>query len=486
MNRIRVALFENRTQAEPARQRLAQEGIRAETKAELGLARLWFISRWRAGMRLEVPAIDAERAGRLLREWSAEPRLLEHAIRCPECKSFRVDYPQFTEKSLFTNLAMGLVAGLGLIERQYYCEECHCMWLKPGGRTPRIRSHMGPDYFLERFSLKRQAPVQPSPSGAAGHLGPEIQGWKKRSACRASSRFNRHKSTWTALGIALPLSALLLLAASHAPVLAAEIPSRPTRFQGVPAEASTSRFAIRPERSALAAASGPTYLRDVLPILMGKCARCHNGQSKILANWLDYDTAASKRWEIKRRVWDSWHGSYFKQPMPTPNGPEAAAITEDERQEIKDWVEGGAPRGLAPIYSSQLSKSEKIELGKRLFTTICAACHQPTGQGIPGRFPPLAGSDFLNSDKHRAIKIVVNGLQGEVLVNGQKFNNAMPQFPLTDQDIASALTYVYNSFGNSGKEVSPEEVSAVRSEMPEPGAAPLSTPKVPEEKSPFE
>lgn len=53
MTRIRVALFENRAQAEPAQQRFAQAGIRADIKAELGLARLWFISRWRAGMRLE-------------------------------------------------------------------------------------------------------------------------------------------------------------------------------------------------------------------------------------------------------------------------------------------------------------------------------------------------------------------------------------------------------------------------------------------------
>jgi mono/diheme cytochrome c family protein len=172
--------------------------------------------------------------------------------------------------------------------------------------------------------------------------------------------------------------------------------------------------------------------------------------------------------------------------MPVANGPEAAALSAEERQLIRDWVENGAPRGVAPIYGDRLSKTEKIELGRRLFTTICSACHQPTGQGIPGRFPPLAGSDFLNADKHRAIKVVVNGLQGEVVVNGQQFNNAMPQFPLTDQDIAGALTFVYNSFGNSGKEVTPDEVRAVRSEQPEPATTAMSTAKVPEQKSPYE
>ena len=74
----------------------------------------------------------------------------------------------------------------------------------------------------------------------------------------------------------------------------------------------------------------------------------------------------------------------------------------------------------------------------------------------------------MNADSHRAIRILVNGLQGEVVVNGQRFNNSMPKFPLSDQDIASALTYVYNSFGNSGQEVTADEVAAVRAAPPTP------------------
>jgi nitrite reductase (NO-forming) len=87
-------------------------------------------------------------------------------------------------------------------------------------------------------------------------------------------------------------------------------------------------------------------------------------------------------------------------------------------------------------------------------------------------FPPLAGSDFLNADKNRAIKTVLFGRQGEVVVNGQKFNNNMPSFPLTDQDIANVLTFVYNSFGNSGLDVTPEEVKALRSQLPAPSTTP--------------
>jgi mono/diheme cytochrome c family protein len=234
-------------------------------------------------------------------------------------------------------------------------------------------------------------------------------------------------------------------------------------------DASALRFAVttaKPESQANSSAGTnlhpPTYLQDVAPIFMGKCYRCHNQQTAFLNNWLDYKTAFGDRWELRRRIWDSWKGHYFKQSMPIANSPESDAITAEERALIKEWVDHGAAYGVPPKASNPRSKDERLELGKRLFTTICAACHQPSGQGIPNRFPPLAGSDFLNANKERAIKVLLNGLQGEVVVNGRTFNNTMPMLPLTDADISSALTYVFNSFGNSGQDVTPEEVKALR------------------------
>src|SRR5665213_1164099 len=218
----------------------------------------------------------------------------------------------------------------------------------------------------------------------------------------------------------------------------------------------------------------PTYLRDILPIIMGRCSRCHNEQAKFVYNWLDYRTAFADRWEMKRRVWDSWKGTYFKESMPIANSPESFALTDDERSIIRNWVMQGAARGVAPPPGAPKSKAEKIELGRRLFTSICSACHQPTGRGLPNVFPPLAGSDFLNADKNRAIKVVINGRQGQIVVNGQRFNNSMPKFPLTDHDIANVLTFVYNSFGNAGIEVTPQEVATLRQEPPDvvPASAP--------------
>lgn len=228
------------------------------------------------------------------------------------------------------------------------------------------------------------------------------------------------------------------------------------------------------------ASQSPTYLRDVLPIFMGNCSSCHNQQSRFVYNWLDYKTAYGDRWEIRRRIWDSWQGSYYKEAMPIANSPESLALTDEQRKIIRDWVDQGGARGVASASDGPKTKAERIDMGRKLFSSICAACHQPAGQGRPNIFPPLAGSDFLNADKNRAIRTVISGRQGEVIVNGQKYNNNMPSFPLSDGDIANVLTFVYNSFGNSGLEVKPEEVTVVRAQRVAPSATPTpaaSTPK---------
>ncbi|MBI3541949.1 MAG: nitrite reductase, copper-containing [Deltaproteobacteria bacterium] len=111
---------------------------------------------------------------------------------------------------------------------------------------------------------------------------------------------------------------------------------------------------------------------------------------------------------------------------------------------------------------SAKTKIERVERGKNVFTANCMACHQGNGQGIPNAFPPLAASDFLNADKARAIKTVTGGLQGAVTVNGKTFNGVMPAWTLSDEEIANVLTYIYNSWGNSGKEVTPADVKANR------------------------
>lgn len=117
------------------------------------------------------------------------------------------------------------------------------------------------------------------------------------------------------------------------------------------------------------------------------------------------------------------------------------------------------PERLVPLAKT---KADRVKQGEVVYTTNCAACHQLTGSGVPHAFPPLAKSDFLNADKIRAIKTVTGGLQGKLKVNGQEYDGVMPAWSLSDEDIANVLTYVYASWGNSGKEVTPQEVKANR------------------------
>ena len=105
----------------------------------------------------------------------------------------------------------------------------------------------------------------------------------------------------------------------------------------------------------------------------------------------------------------------------------------------------------------------QMKAGEQIFQTVCMACHQADGKGLPGMFPPLAGSDYLLGGKDRAVGVVVNGLQGEVVVNGNKFNSVMPAMvQLSDQEIADALTYAMNSWGNAGGAITSSQVAAER------------------------
>jgi nitrite reductase (NO-forming)/hydroxylamine reductase len=104
--------------------------------------------------------------------------------------------------------------------------------------------------------------------------------------------------------------------------------------------------------------------------------------------------------------------------------------------------------------------------GEAVFLGTCAACHQPTGVGLPGAFPPLAGSDYLQGDRKQVMSAALFGLSGPITVNGVEYNGVMPSAGyLPDQDLADALTYVLNSWGNSGAAVSVAEVTALRSEL---------------------
>ena len=102
--------------------------------------------------------------------------------------------------------------------------------------------------------------------------------------------------------------------------------------------------------------------------------------------------------------------------------------------------------------------------GASIFAGRCAACHQATGTGLPGVFPPLAGSNWVNGRDTTVIQIVLHGIQGSLTVNGGKYNGAMPNFgaQLSDAEIAAVLTHVRSQWGNKAGAVGAQEVAAQR------------------------
>lgn len=149
MENMCVALFSNEQKAEPIRARLEKAGIHAKIPKGLELEKLWFVSKKQMGARIEVPGEEFERAEQMLLDWDETEGALREAIRCPECRSLRVGFPQAAQHSILTNLAMGVGAEVGLVEKDYYCEDCHFTWPRAGSRPRRDRPHMAPYYFIE-------------------------------------------------------------------------------------------------------------------------------------------------------------------------------------------------------------------------------------------------------------------------------------------------------------------------------------------------
>ncbi len=118
-----------------------------------------------------------------------------------------------------------------------------------------------------------------------------------------------------------------------------------------------------------------------------------------------------------------------------------------------------------------------VERGQKVYAATCIACHQADGLGVQRMNPPLVKTKWVLGDKKALAKIVLNGLKGgEIQIDGDDFHNPMPPLKdqLTDQQIADALTYVRNSFGNKVSAVSVADVKAVRGGVAKkPVAAPL-------------
>lgn len=105
-----------------------------------------------------------------------------------------------------------------------------------------------------------------------------------------------------------------------------------------------------------------------------------------------------------------------------------------------------------------------VAAGKQVFVKNCQVCHQPTGLGIPGAFPPLVGSPWVVGSDRVVARILLNGLHGPIVVKGATFNGVMPAWRdvLKDEELAAVATYIRQWAPNSAPAVSPSTVATIR------------------------
>ncbi len=109
---------------------------------------------------------------------------------------------------------------------------------------------------------------------------------------------------------------------------------------------------------------------------------------------------------------------------------------------VSTWTALIVLLGLGACQESQQARS-----GSNIYDRFCVTCHQADGMGIPGAFPPVYESEWVNGDVGRLIRLVLNGMQGPMTVNGERYNNVMtPHDFLDDAQIAAVLsTFVVRS-----------------------------------------
>ena len=138
---------------------------------------------------------------------------------------------------------------------------------------------------------------------------------------------------------------------------------------------------------------------------------------------------------------------------------------------LRDGLPGLA--GVAPVVvktktAKPLSEADqkRFDSGKARYMTLCIACHQPNGMGLPAVAPPLVGSEWATGSENRLIRMVMHGVKGPIKASGIEFNLVMPAWKdaLDDNAIAEILTYVRHEWGNDAKPVLSGNVKKIRAD----------------------
>ena len=128
------------------------------------------------------------------------------------------------------------------------------------------------------------------------------------------------------------------------------------------------------------------------------------------------------------------------------------------------------PTKAAPVASAATAPSAPQPAaadGAQLYASRCASCHQSTGAGLAGVFPPLAGSEWVDGDAGTLAGILLLGINGTISVKGVTYNGLMPPFghQLSDAEIAAVASHVRASFGNKAAAVTVDVVKAERDRL---------------------
>lgn len=122
----------------------------------------------------------------------------------------------------------------------------------------------------------------------------------------------------------------------------------------------------------------------------------------------------------------------------------------------------GDRRTLADLRPAVVRPGEGAD-GQQVFNANCVACHQTSGKGLPGVFPPLDGSEWVNGDPRVLANIVLHGITGEISVAGQTYKGAMPAFgQLSDAELAAVLSHVRSTWSNKSAPIKSDLIAAER------------------------
>ncbi len=117
-------------------------------------------------------------------------------------------------------------------------------------------------------------------------------------------------------------------------------------------------------------------------------------------------------------------------------------------------------------FSGPAAPTDPMLLGKEVFGA-CTQCHQSDGKGVAGTYPPLVASEYVTGDERRLAAILINGINGPLVVNGASYSSEMPSWRsyFNDEELAAVMTYTRNTWGNKAPPVSKDAVAKVRAEL---------------------